>query len=70
MVMEEMGLSAVDVQYGSFDRGWAGDVPRIRFSAGKMKSLTAGRHSAIPRRPWRAAIRGMLANFRQGLVAS
>jgi UDP-glucose 4-epimerase len=66
LVLEEMGLRNVDIQYGTSDRGWAGDVPRIRFTAGKMR-----RHDWAPRRnsaeAMRAAIRGMLANADKGI---
>ncbi len=66
LVIEEMGLAAVDVRYGTADRGWAGDVPRIRFSATKMQAKGWN-----PRRTsleaMRDAIRGMLANFGKGL---
>jgi UDP-glucose 4-epimerase len=66
MVVEEMGLKNVEIKYGSSDRGWAGDVPRIRFSAEKMKS-----HGWSPQRnsheAMRASIRGMLANDEKGL---
>ncbi len=66
MVIQEMGLTGVEVRYGTSDRGWAGDVPRIRFTAEKMKS-----HGWAPQRnsheAMRASIRGMLANIDKGL---
>lgn len=66
LVIAEMGLGQVKVQYGSSDRGWAGDVPHIRFTAAKMRS-----HGWSPRRTsveaMRASIRGMLANAGKGL---
>jgi len=66
MVIEEMNLSNVELRFGTSDRGWAGDVPRIRFSAGKMLG-----HGWSPRRSsaeaMRASIRGMLNNVERGL---
>jgi len=68
LVIKEMGLSNVDIQYGTADRGWAGDVPLISFTAGKMKS-----HGWAPRRnsveAMQASIRGMLANTDKGIFA-
>lgn len=66
MVIAEMQLSKVDVRYGNTERGWAGDVPRIRFTANKMKSFGwAARLTS--REAMRASIQGMLANFSSGL---
>jgi UDP-glucose 4-epimerase len=66
LVIEELGLKDVNIQYGTSDRGWAGDVPRIRFTAGKMRS-----HGWSPQRTsfqaMQASIRGMLANIDKGL---
>lgn len=66
MVIEEMNLSNVELRFGTSDRGWAGDVPRIRFSAGKMLG-----HGWSPRRSsaeaMRSSIRGMLNNVERGL---
>lgn len=66
MVIEEMNLSNVDIRFGTSDRGWAGDVPRIRFGAAKMQS-----HGWVPRRnsaeAMRASIQGMLKNVDRGL---
>jgi UDP-glucose 4-epimerase len=39
MVMAEMGLTDVDVEYGREARGWKGDVPVVRFSADKLRQL-------------------------------
>jgi UDP-glucose 4-epimerase len=68
LVIEEMGLRDVAVTYGTADRGWAGDVPMIRFTAAKMKA-----HSWAPRRNSReaiqASIRGMLANAGKGIFS-
>jgi UDP-glucose 4-epimerase len=68
LVVGEMGLPGVDIQFGNSDRGWAGDVPRIRFTAEKMKT-----HGWAPRRnsaeAMRAAIQGMLANADRGIFA-
>jgi UDP-glucose 4-epimerase len=68
LVIGEMGLRDVDIRFGTSDRGWAGDVPRIRFTAEKMKS-----HGWTPRRnsaeAMRASIRGMLANADRGIFA-
>jgi UDP-glucose 4-epimerase len=66
IVVEEMGLRDVDIQYGTSDRGWAGDVPRIAFSAAKMRASgwTPRRSSA---EAMRAAIRGMLAHAEKGI---
>jgi UDP-glucose 4-epimerase len=68
LVIDEMGLREVEIQFGTSDRGWAGDVPRIRFTAEKMKG-----HGWAPRRnsaeAMRASIRGMLANAERGIFA-
>jgi UDP-glucose 4-epimerase len=65
LVIEEMGLTDVNVHYGTDNRGWAGDVPIIRFTADKMKSYgwAPCRGSA---EAMRASIRGMLANAAKG----
>jgi UDP-glucose 4-epimerase len=65
LVIKEMGLTDVDVQYEASDRGWAGDVPIIRFTADKMKRYgwAPRQHSA---KAMRASIRGMLANAAKG----
>lgn len=39
VVMEEMGLSNVKIIYTGGNRGWKGDVPRMRLGIEKMKSL-------------------------------
>ncbi|HLB34838.1 MAG: hypothetical protein A3F67_03320 [Verrucomicrobia bacterium RIFCSPHIGHO2_12_FULL_41_10] len=66
LVISEMGLQDVVVQYGSADRGWSGDVPRIRFTASKMKA-----YGWCPQRnaleAMRASIRGMIDNANKGL---
>jgi UDP-glucose 4-epimerase len=66
MVVAEMELTEVDVRYGTSDRGWAGDVPRIRFKADKMKSW-GWAPRLTSREAMRASIRGMLANEAAGL---
>jgi UDP-glucose 4-epimerase len=38
-VIEEMGLSNVEFTYTGGNRGWKGDVPRMRLGIEKMKSL-------------------------------
>lgn len=38
-VMEEMGLSNVEFSYTGGNRGWKGDVPRMRLGIEKMKNL-------------------------------
>lgn len=38
-VIEEMGLSNVEFTYTGGNRGWKGDVPRMRLGIGKMKKL-------------------------------
>jgi UDP-glucose 4-epimerase len=66
LVISEMELNDVEINYGSSDRGWAGDVPRIRFSADKMKS-----HGWKPQRTsleaMKASIRGMMENANKNL---
>jgi UDP-glucose 4-epimerase len=66
LVISELMLDQVQVQYGTSNRGWAGDVPLIRFTAEKMRS-----HGWNPQRnsqeAMRDAIRGMLANVGRGL---
>ena len=68
MVISEMGLINVKVKYGTSDRGWSGDVPRIRFSSDKIK-----KHGWKPSHnstgAMRASIRGMLANLESGLLS-
>jgi len=39
LVMEEMGLSNVKITYTGGNRGWKGDVPRMRLGIEKMKNL-------------------------------
>lgn len=39
IVVEEMGLSAVDFRYTGGDRGWVGDVPKMQLSVEKLKAL-------------------------------
>ncbi|MCC4766780.1 SDR family NAD(P)-dependent oxidoreductase [Methanosarcina sp. DH1] len=39
VVIEEMGLSNVEFTYTGGNRGWKGDVPRMRLGIEKMKSL-------------------------------
>jgi UDP-glucose 4-epimerase len=36
MVVAEMGLSNVEMKFGSEARGWKGDVPVVRFSSDKI----------------------------------
>jgi len=66
LVIGEMDLRDVEVHYGASDRGWAGDVPYIRFSSSKMKG-----HGWAPKRTsleaMRASIRGMRENSQKGL---
>jgi UDP-glucose 4-epimerase len=66
MVIQEMDLRDVELRYGTSDRGWAGDVPRIRFLAGKIRS-----HGWEPKRnsleAMQAAIREMLGNASKGI---
>jgi len=38
-VLEEMGLGQVKIQYSGGDRGWKGDVPKVRFNLGKIEAL-------------------------------
>jgi UDP-glucose 4-epimerase len=66
LVIGEMGLHDVEIRYGTSDRGWAGDVPRVRFTADKIRKA-----GWIPRRnsteAMRESIRGMLANGGRGI---
>jgi len=39
MVIEEMGLKDVEVKYSGGDRGWVGDVPKVRYDMSKINSL-------------------------------
>lgn len=39
LVVEVMGLADVDIRYGDGARGWKGDVPIVRFSSEKIRSL-------------------------------
>ncbi len=39
IVVEEMRLEGVDLRYGGGDRGWKGDVPKVRFNLDKIHSL-------------------------------
>jgi len=39
IVCEEMGLKNVKYKYTGGRRGWAGDVPQVRFNIEKMNSL-------------------------------
>jgi UDP-glucose 4-epimerase len=39
IVIEEMGLEAVELEYTGGDRGWKGDVPKVRFVLDKIHAL-------------------------------
>ncbi|MDP8236491.1 MAG: NAD-dependent epimerase/dehydratase family protein [Candidatus Erginobacter occultus] len=39
IVIEEMQLEGVDLRYSGGDRGWKGDVPKVRFNLNKIHSL-------------------------------
>ncbi len=39
LVIEVMGLKGVEIIYGTESRGWRGDVPIVRFSSNKIRSL-------------------------------
>lgn len=39
LVLAEMGLDGVDVQFGETARGWKGDVPVVRFESDKLRAL-------------------------------
>ncbi len=39
MLVEEMGLSAVDFKFTGGSRGWPGDVPQVRYDTSKMERL-------------------------------
>jgi UDP-glucose 4-epimerase len=39
IVVEEMGLSGVKLNYTGGDRGWVGDVPKMQLGVDKLKSL-------------------------------
>ncbi|MGD0900157.1 MAG: NAD-dependent epimerase/dehydratase family protein [Thermoguttaceae bacterium] len=39
IVVEEMGLSGIPVEYGSGNRGWQGDVPCFQYDSGKISGL-------------------------------
>lgn len=66
LVIEEMGLRDVVIKYGDSQRGWAGDVPRIRFTAEKI--ITHGWAPQMnSREAMRAAIREMIKNTSKGI---
>ncbi|MGD8561519.1 MAG: hypothetical protein PVG03_03250, partial [Desulfarculaceae bacterium] len=39
IVVAEMGLSPVEFAYSGGDRGWKGDVPKVRLPCAKLKDL-------------------------------
>jgi len=39
IVIEEMGLDGVKLNYSGGDRGWKGDVPKVRFDQAKIHGL-------------------------------
>lgn len=39
IVVDVMGLADVEVDFGTEDRGWRGDVPVVRFSSAKIRAL-------------------------------
>ncbi len=39
IVIEEMGMEGVELNYSGGDRGWKGDVPKVRFNLDKIHSL-------------------------------
>lgn len=53
IVIEEMGLKEVSLEYSGGDRGWKGDVPVVRFDLGKIHRLgwraTLGSAAAVRR---------------------
>ena len=60
LVAEEMHLGNVEYEFGGGSRGWAGDVPIVRFDL--SKAWSAGwRAERSSREAMRGAIRSMLA---------
>ncbi len=61
IVIEEMGLSGVSIEYAGGDRGWKGDVPVVRFDLSKIHRLgwkaRYGSQEAV-----RRSVREMLSN--------
>ena len=67
MVIAEMNLRDVKIVYGTTDKGWPGDVPRIRFSSAKIHAYGwQPRHNS--REAMTLAIRGLLQNARTGRI--
>lgn len=64
IVIEEMGLKEVDLEYTGGDRGWKGDVPVVRFDIGKIHKL-GWRAKYGSREAVRKSIREMLADLEE-----
>ncbi len=59
IVCEEMGLDQVRIRYSGGDRGWKGDVPKVRFNLGKIEALGwSARHTSL--QAIRRSVREML----------
>jgi UDP-glucose 4-epimerase len=65
MVIEEMGLVDVDVQYGAEARGWKGDVPVVRFSSDKLRRL-GWRPRYTSTEALQLSVRALVAEARRG----
>lgn len=64
LVIEALGLDGVDIRLGSSPRGWAGDVPVIRFDVAKIHTL-----GWRPRLDSMAAMRRAIEEMRGDLLA-
>jgi len=67
LAVECMGLPAADTEfvYAGGDRGWAGDVPIVRLSTERIRSL-GWRNKMSSKEALRASMQGMLADAASG----
>jgi UDP-glucose 4-epimerase len=59
IVVEEMGLSGIPIEYSGGKRGWVGDVPHFCYDSSKIRGL-GFRHTYDSTQAVRIAVRGML----------
>ena len=67
MVVEVMGLDPerTEFEFSGTDRGWKGDVPVMRLSTGRIRSI-GWRNTMSTREAMRASLESMLEEVRSG----
>lgn len=66
LATECLALRGVDIQYGTADRGWKGDVPVIRLSTEKIRARTSWRPTYNSREALRASLVSLIDDSRAG----